>query len=93
MAVVSARSFYASDLRIQSFKMLTHQHSTGAAESATVQWSGLQNTLEYAESDVLLLLDCCAAASSVEGAGSGVTEVIAACSFETWEPPYWRAFL
>ncbi|KAK3167553.1 hypothetical protein OEA41_010680 [Lepraria neglecta] len=61
-------------------------HSTDAAESATVQWSGLQNTLEYAESDVLTLLDCCAAASSVAGAGSGVTEVIAACGFETWAP-------
>lgn len=42
--------------------------------------------LEHAESDVLILLDCCAAASSISGTGSGVTEVIAACGFETWAP-------
>ncbi len=60
--------------------------STGTPESAEVQWSGLQNLLEHAESDVLVLLDCCAAASSISGTGSGVTEVIAACGFETWAP-------
>ncbi len=42
--------------------------------------------LEEAQSDVLILLDCCAAASSVTGAGSGITEVIAACGFETGAP-------
>ena len=42
--------------------------------------------LEHAESDVLILLDCCAAASSISETGSGVTEVIAACGFETWAP-------
>ena len=42
--------------------------------------------LEEAQSDVLVLLDCCAAASSAAGAGSGITEVIAACGFETWAP-------
>lgn len=42
--------------------------------------------LEEAQSDVLMLLDCCAAASSATGAGSGITEVIAACGFETWAP-------
>ena len=42
--------------------------------------------LEQAESDVLILLDCCAGASSAAEAGNGVTEVIAACGFETWAP-------
>lgn len=65
---------------------LTCRTSTGAPESATVQWSGLQNLFEHAESDVLVLLDCCAAASSISGTGSGVTEIIAACGFETWAP-------
>ena len=51
-----------------------------------MQWSGLQSLLEHAESDALILLDCCAAASSISAAGSGVTEVIAACGFETWAP-------
>ena len=39
--------------------------------------------LQEAHSDVLILLDCCAAASSVAEAGSGVTELIAACGFKT----------
>lgn len=60
--------------------------STGTPDSASVQWSGLQELLENAESDVLILLDCCAAASSISATGSGVTEVIAACGFETWAP-------
>ena len=42
--------------------------------------------LEQAESDVLILLDCCCGASSAAEAGNGVTEVIAACGFETWAP-------
>ena len=42
--------------------------------------------LEDAESDVLILLDCCAAASSISGSGSSVTEVLAACGPETWSP-------
>ena len=51
-----------------------------------MEWSGLQSLFEHAESDVLILLDCCAAASSISATGSGVTEVIAACGFETWTP-------
>ena len=42
--------------------------------------------LEEAESDVLILLDCCTAASSAAGTGNGITELIAACGFETWAP-------
>ena len=42
--------------------------------------------LQEAHSDVLILLDCCAAASSVVEAGSGVTEPKAACGFETVAP-------
>ena len=42
--------------------------------------------LEQARSDVLILLDCCAAASSATGSGSGITEIIAACGFEAWAP-------
>ena len=60
--------------------------STGTPNSASVQWSGLQELLENAESDALILLDCCAAASSISATGSCVTEVIAACGFETWAP-------
>ena len=42
--------------------------------------------LEEADTDVLILLDCCAAASSSADTGNGVTELIAACGFETWAP-------
>lgn len=42
--------------------------------------------LEQAKSDVLILLDCCAAASSATGSGSGITETIAACGFEARAP-------
>ena len=34
----------------------------------------------------MILLDCCAAASCTGGSGTGVTEAIAACAFETWAP-------
>ena len=55
-------------------------------DSPTVQWLGIQNMLEQAECDVLILLDCCCGASSTSETGNGVTEVIAACGFETWAP-------
>lgn len=60
--------------------------STGCEGPPAVQWLGIQNMLEQAISDVLILLDCCAAASSSAETGNGVTEVIAACGFETWAP-------
>ncbi|KAL8835228.1 MAG: hypothetical protein Q9170_003390 [Blastenia crenularia] len=55
-------------------------------EAATVQWWSIQTNLEEADSDVLILLDCCAAASSAGGSGKGITELIAACGFETFAP-------
>ena len=52
-----------------------------------MQWYGLQTNIEQADCDVLILLDCCASASSLNtGTGSGVTELIAACGFETVAP-------
>ena len=42
--------------------------------------------LEQARSDVLILLDCCAAASSATSSGNGITEIIAACGFEAYAP-------
>ncbi|KAI4257587.1 MAG: hypothetical protein L6R42_005559 [Xanthoria sp. 1 TBL-2021] len=54
--------------------------------AATLQWSSIQTMLEEAECDVLILLDCCAAASSGGSHGKGVTELIAACGFEAFAP-------
>lgn len=42
--------------------------------------------LEQARSDILIFLDCCAAASSATGSGNGITEIVAACGFETSTP-------
>ena len=56
-------------------------------DSASVDWSSIQTLFGTAVSDVLILLDCCAAASSAAGTGSGVMEAIAACGFETKAPP------
>ena len=61
-------------------------YSTDKSDASEVQWYGLQTMLEQAKSDVLILLDCCAAASSATGSGSGITEIIAACGFEAWAP-------
>jgi hypothetical protein len=45
---------------------------------------GIQQVLEEAEQDVVLLNDCCYALHpAANTAGRGVTEVIAACGFET----------
>ncbi|KAK0516424.1 hypothetical protein JMJ35_001027 [Cladonia borealis] len=48
-------------------------------DSPTVQWVGIQNMLEQATSDVLILLDCCAAATASAELGSGVTEELRYC--------------
>ncbi|ESZ96154.1 hypothetical protein SBOR_3429 [Sclerotinia borealis F-4128] len=47
----------------------------------TIKWSGIQNSLEEAQSDVLLLLDCCSSGTADTGDGCGTTELIAACGF------------
>lgn len=55
--------------------------------SISVPSGGIQSILEDADADVILLLDCCHSAAvttkdSLQGTG-GVTEVIAACGYET----------
>jgi hypothetical protein len=46
-----------------------------------VKWAGIQNTLEEARSDVLIILDCCASGTANTDDGHGITELIAACGF------------
>lgn len=64
-------------------------NSSTDANSPTVDWSHVQSLFERALSDVLVLLDCCAAVSSApkRGHNSGVMETIAACGFEGRAPP------
>jgi hypothetical protein len=56
-------------------------------DSPYVDWSAVQTLFGTARSDVLILLDCCAAASSAVGTGTGTMEAIAACGWETRAPP------
>ena len=67
--------------------------STHLEGTASVQWSSVQTMLEQAKSDVLLLLDYCQAASTIAASGNGVTEIIAACGFETEAPGCRRVFI
>lgn len=52
-----------------------------------VKWNGIQHALEEAESDILLLYDCCASGTANTDIGRGVTELIAACGFNTSANP------
>jgi hypothetical protein len=47
-----------------------------------VVWSGIQRSLEMAQSDVLILLDCCWSGVANETEGSGITELLCACPFD-----------
>lgn len=55
---------------------------------SSLRWYAIQTLFEETDADVLLLLDCCAAASSAPAEDDclSVTETIAACGFETWAP-------
>jgi hypothetical protein len=54
--------------------------------SISLEWSAIQTIFEKATSDVLLLLDCCFAASTAPIAGQAITETIAACGWEAIAP-------
>ena len=49
---------------------------------STVTWTGIQKCLEQAESDVLILLDCCSAGIGNLSEGNGVTQLISASPFD-----------
>ena len=60
---------------------------TDKADTPTLPSGGVQLLFEEADSDVLLLYDCCHSAHpAMTLSGHGVTEVIAACGFETQAP-------
>jgi CubicO group peptidase (beta-lactamase class C family) len=54
---------------------------------ASVQWSAIQTLFAAAKSDVLILLDTCAAASATTRSQHGSMEAIMACGFESKAPP------
>jgi hypothetical protein len=49
---------------------------------STVTWTGIQQALHQAQSDVLILLDCCSSGIGDVGEGNGVTELMSACAFD-----------
>jgi hypothetical protein len=53
------------------------------SKSPIVVWSGIQRSLEMAESDVLILLDCCSSGVANASEGNGVTELICACPYDS----------
>lgn len=62
-------------------------YSSRERDSAEIDWSHIQSLFEKSKSDVLVILDCCAAASSAPRRGQGIMETIAACGFESRAPP------
>jgi len=55
--------------------------------SATLNWTAVKTLFEDSILDVLILLDCCAAASAAPRAGRAVTETIVSCGWENNAPP------
>jgi hypothetical protein len=45
-------------------------------------WSGIQRSLEMANSDVLIILDCCSSGVVNVSEGNGITELIGACPYD-----------
>lgn len=60
------------------FKYIADKFSSPDLRSPTIHWSHIQGLLERAKSDVLVLLDCCAAASSAPRRGDTLIEPIGA---------------
>ena len=64
---------------------MPHPHRTSRSsreDSPTVDWHSIQHLLENAVSDVVIILDCCFAASADQRSVDGTIEVLAACARE-----------
>jgi len=78
--------YYAGHGRINSARQ-AEWTCKSYASYASVDWSAIQSLCAKAKSDVLILLDTCAAASSSMRSQYGVMEAIVACGFESKAPP------
>jgi hypothetical protein len=78
--------YYAGHGRINSARQAEWVCGQGP-EYASVDWSAIQSLFAKARSDVLILLDTCAAASSTMRSQYGTMEAIVACGFESRAPP------
>lgn len=76
-----------SSVYIELGSIANEECRTDKVGSPTLPCGGVQQLLEEAASDVLLLYDSCHSSHpAINTGGQGVTEVIAACGFETQAP-------
>jgi hypothetical protein len=78
--------YYAGHGRISSARQAEWICGQGP-DHASVDWSAIQSLFAKARSDVLILLDTCAAASSTMRSQYGNMEAIVACGFESRAAP------
>lgn len=78
--------YYAGHGRINSARQAEWTCGQGP-NYTSVDWSAIQSLFVKARSDVLILLDTCAAASSTMRSQYGTMEAIVACGFESRAPP------
>ena len=78
--------YYAGHGRINSARQ-AEWTCTRDPNYASVDWSAIQSLFAKARSDVLILLDTCAAASSTMRSQYGTMEAIVACGFESRAAP------
>ncbi|KAH8747708.1 hypothetical protein BGZ57DRAFT_168755 [Hyaloscypha finlandica] len=78
--------YYAGHGRISSARQAEWTCGQGP-DHASVDWSAIQSLFAKARSDVLILLDTCAAASSTMRSQYGTMEAIVACGFESRAAP------
>jgi hypothetical protein len=69
------------------------QNSNAREDSSKLKWDGIRNFFEDAQSDILLLLDCCAIADAPTAGRNGVKQAIAAYGKDSanQEPEYGQA--
>jgi hypothetical protein len=78
--------YYGGHGRISSARQAEWTCGQGP-DHASVDWSAIQSLFAKARSDVLILLDTCAAASSTMRSQYGTMEAIVACGFESRAAP------
>jgi hypothetical protein len=79
--------YYAGHGRINEARQAEWTCKGRDPNYASVDWSAIQSLFAKARSDILILLDTCAAASSTMRSQYGVMEAIVACGFESKAPP------
>jgi hypothetical protein len=79
--------YYAGHGRINHARQAEWTCRGREPDFATADWLAIQSLFAKAKSDVLILLDTCAAASSAMRSRFGVMEAIVACGFESRAPP------